>query len=102
MHHAIARCLNERAPVSSRLEGLQAMFGRAGLQTVETLEPRLQLAADATVAPAPAAAASISGVVYADLNHNGSRDPGEPALPNWVAFLDSNNNGQLDPSEPST
>lgn len=39
------------------------------------------------------APASISGVVYDDLNGNGTMDPGEAVLPNAQVFADVNKNG---------
>jgi subtilisin-like proprotein convertase family protein len=57
----------------------------------DALEPR-QLLAGGT----------ISGVAWNDLNNNGARDTGEPALPNWTIYLDANHNGRLDAGETST
>jgi hypothetical protein len=51
---------------------------------------------------APTLGATISGTVYNDVNHNGSRDGTEGGLGGWTIYVDSNNNGLLDPSEPST
>jgi hypothetical protein len=45
---------------------------------------------------------SISGTKFNDLNGDGIRQPGEPALPGVTLFLDANNNGVLDPGEAST
>lgn len=42
----------------------------------------------------------ISGVVYKDLNGNGTQDPGEPGLADWTVFLDINGNGSPDIGEP--
>jgi VCBS repeat-containing protein len=44
---------------------------------------------------------TISGVQFNDLNANGVRDPGEPALAGWTVYADLNNNHTLDPGEPS-
>jgi subtilisin-like proprotein convertase family protein len=46
--------------------------------------------------------AAILGSVYDDLNSNGVRDAGEPALPSWTVYADLNNNGVRDAGEPST
>ena len=46
--------------------------------------------------------AEIRGSKWHDLDGNGSRDAGEPALAGWTIYLDSNNNGQLDGGEPTT
>ncbi|MFO0889623.1 MAG: SdrD B-like domain-containing protein [Isosphaeraceae bacterium] len=46
--------------------------------------------------------AGISGTVFADLNHNGSRDPGEQGLSGLTVYLDLDNNGALDPTDPQT
>jgi|GEM_PF-1049815 len=45
--------------------------------------------------------ATISGVVYFDLNNNGALDSGEPGLADRTVYLDLNNNGVLDPGEPT-
>jgi subtilisin-like proprotein convertase family protein len=50
---------------------------------VEQLEPRLALA-------------SVSGVAYNDLDHDGARDTGEPGLADRIIFVDANNNGRFD------
>ncbi|MEB3887423.1 S8 family serine peptidase, partial [Lyngbya sp. CCY1209] len=44
---------------------------------------------------------SISGVKWNDLNADGVKDEGEPALSDWTIYIDENNNSQLDPEEPS-
>jgi hypothetical protein len=44
----------------------------------------------------------IGGVVFADLNHNGTRDAGEKGLDGITVFLDVNDNGTLDAGEAST
>lgn len=48
---------------------------------------------------APPTSGSISGTVWNDLNKDGQRDPGEPALQGWSVFLDQNDNGLLDQGE---
>jgi hypothetical protein len=45
------------------------------------------------------APASIQGLIFNDLNGDGIRQPGEPALAGWNCFLDFNNNGQFDPGD---
>lgn len=45
---------------------------------------------------------SISGLLYHDLNENGTPDNDEPLLEKWVVYSDLNRNGQLDAGEPST
>jgi hypothetical protein len=50
---------------------------------------------------APSFGATITGNVYNDLNHNGTRSSGEPGLAGWTVFEDLNNNGVFDPGEPS-
>jgi serine-aspartate repeat-containing protein C/D/E len=49
--------------------------------------------------PPPADSASIRGFVFNDLNGNGTRQDGEPALAGWLIYLDQNNNGQRDEGE---
>jgi hypothetical protein len=43
---------------------------------------------------------SISGVVWNDLNSDGSRS-GEPGLPGWTVFLDQNSDGTISAGEPT-
>lgn len=43
----------------------------------------------------------ITGTIYADLNHDGIRDAGEPGLPGATVYLDINGNALLDAGEPS-
>jgi Tol biopolymer transport system component len=42
---------------------------------------------------------SISGVVFGDLDGDGTRDDGEPGLSGWTVYLDQNGNGVLDEGE---
>ncbi len=44
----------------------------------------------------------ISGAVFFDANHNGTRDVGERGLSGITVYLDSNDNGVKDPDEPTT
>lgn len=44
---------------------------------------------------------SISGTKFLDLDADGTRDPGEPGLPNIFFFVDYNNNGRPNANEPS-
>jgi hypothetical protein len=44
---------------------------------------------------------TISGVVYADADGDGTRDAGEPALAGWTVFLDRNLNGVREAGEPA-
>jgi hypothetical protein len=44
--------------------------------------------------------ATVSGIVFHDLNANGSRDDGEEALPGRSVYMDVNDNGELDGGEP--
>jgi Trypsin/SdrD B-like domain len=46
--------------------------------------------------------ASITGVVFDDLNGNNQRDAGEPGLKDWTLYLDTNSNAVLDAGERST
>lgn len=43
-----------------------------------------------------------SGTVFADLNGNGVRDPGDPGLSGWTVFVDQDTNGLPGPGEPQT
>ena len=45
---------------------------------------------------------TISGLVFADTNKNGVRDPLEHGLAGITVYLDLNNNGALDPTDPQT
>ncbi len=47
-------------------------------------------------------AGTVSGVKFNDLNANGTRDAGEPAIAGVTIYADLNDNGVLDPNEPST
>src|SRR5262249_39752786 len=50
----------------------------------------------------PINAATISGQQFHDINGNGVKQPGEPALSGWTVFLDLNNNTGLETDEPRT
>jgi uncharacterized repeat protein (TIGR01451 family) len=41
----------------------------------------------------------VTGNVFEDLNANGAKDPGEPALAGFKVYADKNNNGKLDEGE---
>jgi protocatechuate 3,4-dioxygenase beta subunit len=43
---------------------------------------------------------TVSGTVYNDINGNGSRDAGEPALGGWTVYDDLNNTGAFQPGDP--
>ncbi|MEY2514363.1 MAG: hypothetical protein QOJ89_1721, partial [bacterium] len=45
---------------------------------------------------------TISGTVYEDLDGNGTRDPGEPALPGRPVYFDADGDSVADPGEPAT
>ncbi|MCY2931161.1 MAG: hypothetical protein NTV86_17055 [Planctomycetota bacterium] len=45
------------------------------------------------------APSEVHGSTWTDLDGDGLRDVGEPALPGWMVYLDNNNNGQWDASE---
>jgi len=51
---------------------------------------------------AAAAAGTLSGVVYSDVNRNGVRDGGESGLAGRTVFIDSNRNSELDSGEPTS
>lgn len=60
------------------------------------------LSAGATLqSNSPSPAASISGTVYNDQNHNGAKDPGETPLANWQVYVDLQNDGLFDYGDPS-
>jgi hypothetical protein len=42
----------------------------------------------------------LSGVVFNDVNADGTRDPGDPGLAGWTVFIDLYGDGQLDPGDP--
>jgi hypothetical protein len=48
------------------------------------------------------APSQIRGNKWNDLNSNGVKDTGEPALANWTVYLDENSNGKLDSGETAT
>ncbi len=57
-----------------------------------------------TAAAAPigdVATASVSGVVFNDLNGDGQQEIGDPGLSGWIVFADANGNGILDTGETS-
>ncbi|MDQ3933482.1 MAG: chitobiase/beta-hexosaminidase C-terminal domain-containing protein [Actinomycetota bacterium] len=47
------------------------------------------------------AEASVAGTQFEDLNADGDRDGGEPALSGWTMWVDYDNDGDRDASEPS-
>jgi len=49
--------------------------------------------------PATFATASIAGTIYADTNHSGVWQAGDPGLNDVMVYIDANNNGQLDAHE---
>lgn len=51
--------------------------------------------------PPPSGQGSITGVVFNDVNDNGTKDEGESELSGWVVYLDSNDNGVKDDGEVS-
>jgi hypothetical protein len=42
---------------------------------------------------------TLSGMKFNDLDHDGTKDRGEPGLEGWTIVLDENGNGELDPGE---
>jgi protocatechuate 3,4-dioxygenase beta subunit len=50
-------------------------------------------------APTTLTTGSISGTVFNDLNGNGVKETGEPALANWRVYIDSNKNSRFDTGE---
>lgn len=52
--------------------------------------------------PPPSETASVSGVVFEDLNQDGVRDPNEPGVGGRVVWVDTNGNGVVDADEAST
>ena len=53
-------------------------------------------------ASSAAAAGTLQGLLWNDVNANGDRDTGEPGLPGWTVFLDANRNGVLNAGETAT
>ncbi len=51
--------------------------------------------------PEPTPGSSLTGTAWHDLDGNGKREAGEPALPDWTVFLDANGNDALDEGETS-
>lgn len=51
--------------------------------------------------PALTTKATLGGVLFDDLNKNGTKDAGENGLKDWTVYLDSNGNGALDGGEPT-
>jgi secreted trypsin-like serine protease len=47
----------------------------------------------------PTTTANLSGILFDDLNKNGSRETGENGLKDWTVYIDSNGNGSLDTAE---
>lgn len=43
--------------------------------------------------------ATVSGTIFNDFNQNGTRDVGEPGVPNVIVYQDANGNGYLDDNE---
>jgi secreted trypsin-like serine protease len=48
---------------------------------------------------APTQTATLGGVLFDDLNKNGTREAGENGLKDWTVYLDANGNGALDTGE---
>ena len=57
---------------------------------------------DYTITVTSSAAGEIHGTKFHDLNGNGVRDGGEPALGGWEIYIDVNENDQHDTGEPNT
>ncbi len=51
--------------------------------------------------PPPVTTASLSGIVFDDLNKNSAREAGELGLKDWTVYVDTNGNNALDVSEKS-
>lgn len=78
---------------------------RTALTTLAMLLALIALAAQAASASAAAtttlAKHQVSGQVFEDMNANGRRDAGEPALQGFTVYADLNGNGTRDAGEPS-
>jgi len=46
--------------------------------------------------------ASLTGLVYYDLNGSASYNPGEPGLEGWTVYLDLHQDGMMSPGDPRT
>lgn len=60
------------------------------LLALEACEPRFLLAS------------TVRGFVWNDLDGDGAKETGEPALPGWTVYLDTNHNSRLDTGERAT
>ena len=49
-----------------------------------------------TPTPPPVTTASLSGIVFDDLNKNSAREAGELGLKDWTVYVDTNGNNALD------
>ena len=70
---------------------------------LEPLESRRLLSAAITHATAPLlplGTGSIVGVIWTDLDANGTWDAADGRAAGWTVYLDLNNDGQLDPGDP--
>lgn len=71
---------------------------------IELLEGRRLLSASGAHAATPLlpiGTGTIAGVIWTDLNANGSWDSGDGRGAGWTVYLDLKNDGQLDPGDPT-
>jgi hypothetical protein len=67
--------------------------------STDELEYELKVCDDATT---EVAKHTVSGTVFEDMNADGARQDGEPALPGFVVYADLNGSGVRDEGEPSS
>jgi len=79
--------------------GWQTAIGRPSSRSVPVAVGSLNTVDFFDFLPAPG---SINGVVFNDIDGNGTQGPAEAGITGWRVFVDSNQNGLLDAGEPST
>jgi subtilisin-like proprotein convertase family protein len=101
----MSRTRPARAALRAARRNQQRINRSRKLFVFESLELRMMLSADTSLAelPLPAVGSSeIQGLKWSDFNGDGNRDSNEPGLAGVTIYLDANDSGALDDGESST